>query len=231
MARAVSLSGRLAKPYRFRMADLTPRSSCGNTSSRPNEKIRNIWAVQRPIPFTWMRCSTMPSSDKRPICRRLTVPSFTFRTKSVMYAAFCGDTPTDRNSSTENWASCAAFNPVPTSFRNRAMMEVAAMPEICWEMIEHTSIPKRSRSRPRVNGPTASITAFITGSAARRWRRAFRISVCLNIAYWQSCRPLITCTIAQIVSNSCEFLFSVSRRTTTVLNPSGIPPSSRWSRP
>ena len=56
-------------------------------------------------------------------------------------------------------------------------MERAALVEICWEMMDRTSMPKRSRSSRSVNGPTASITAFITGSAARRWRCAFWIAV------------------------------------------------------
>jgi hypothetical protein len=60
-------------------------------------------------------------------------------------------------------------------------MERAALVDICWEMMDRTSIPNRSRSRRSVNGPTASITARITGSAARRWRRALRMSVCFRI--------------------------------------------------
>src|SRR5690606_17788946 len=40
------------KPYNRRIAFRMPRSSCGKTSGRPSEKIRNICAVQRPMPFT-----------------------------------------------------------------------------------------------------------------------------------------------------------------------------------
>src|SRR5262249_53713832 len=45
--------GRLRKRYARRIAFWMPRSSSGSTSGRPRRNIRNICAVQRPMPFTW----------------------------------------------------------------------------------------------------------------------------------------------------------------------------------
>ena len=41
-----------------------PRSATGSTSGRRRANIRNICAVQTPIPFTWVRCSITVRSSR-----------------------------------------------------------------------------------------------------------------------------------------------------------------------
>lgn len=76
------MPGKWGKPYRLRIAERSPRSSGAKTSGRPSEKIRNIWAVQRPMPLTSMSDLMISSSfirEKR--CQGI-VPSTDFRARS-----------------------------------------------------------------------------------------------------------------------------------------------------
>ena len=56
-------------PYIFFIARFIPRSSAGNTSSRPRENMRNISAVHLPMPFTCTSsCKTSSSDWKWNLC-------------------------------------------------------------------------------------------------------------------------------------------------------------------
>ena len=166
-----------SRQYSLRIPFRTPRSSTGKTFRRPSENIRNISAVQRPIPRTRISDPMISSSENRPIVESRISPDSTLSARSSMYSAFRCEQPALRNGSTPNprrHAGVTRFEPESDSTRatTRSRTVRAAAVEICCEMIDRTSIQNRSRSHFRVQGPTWPMTCRITGSTFRRCRTA-----------------------------------------------------------
>ncbi len=74
----------------------TPRSSTGHTSRRPSWNIRNISAVQRPMPRTSVSSRTISSSDRRATRSSSTSPASTFSARSRIDAALFAERPAAR---------------------------------------------------------------------------------------------------------------------------------------
>src|SRR5581483_5620502 len=123
-----------AAPYPLR----TPRSPTGHTSSRPSWKMRNISAVQRPMPGTVERRAI--SSSPR--------------------SASTG------TASTPSGVSATASSPPVATATNRPKIVAAARPASCWNVMLRQRAPKceRPRRRSRSGGPTAATSVAITGS-------------------------------------------------------------------
>ncbi len=104
---SVAASGNPASPYARSTARRTPRSSTGNTSGRPSEKISSISAVHRPIPRTRVTRSTTASSGSDPSSASTSVPSSAFAAKSSSAASFSRERPVARSASGSAAASSA----------------------------------------------------------------------------------------------------------------------------
>ena len=151
----------------------TPRSACGNTSRRPSEKIKNICAVQTPIPFTFVSSSITFSSGHpaHSIQRQFTAVRRGPRDPADMSLS---DSNTPRYAVPPSSRSRDAWESSPSGSRyasNFVRIDLAALPEICCDRIENTSIWKRFFPNSRANGPACRITSRITGSDSRMWRR------------------------------------------------------------
>src|SRR6266581_2664957 len=106
---------------------------------RPSLKIKNISAVQRPIPRTASSSLIASSSDNPSNRSRSSLPSMSLSARSLMYEIFCGDNPTFRSLSTSvDRYSLELGNLPPYNPLNRSRIALAADPANCWKTIEPT---------------------------------------------------------------------------------------------
>ena len=170
---ALLLLRQLVEPVKLRIAWRTPRSSYGKTSGRPSENIKNICAVQTPIPLICVNAAMISSSSLRLIERRLTAPLSTRSARSEHVTNLLPGTTRP---------PVAVLRPSAESPRRRAcrggrldqpaLNRSGGMTGDLLGRIERTSIVKRSRSSLRPHGPTRSMTRRMCGHSRRRWRSA-----------------------------------------------------------
>ena len=166
--------GSSASPCRSRSATRTPRSLAGKMSGRLRAKIRNISAVQTPIPLTAVSASVIASSSQESsnfVERNLPGDDGLGQVEHV--PGLGAERPTLRRLGLAELdqprRAGAARRRSQTS---RRLIDAAALDEICWLMIERTSAPKRSGCGSSRQGPTRSMIARKCGSTRRRCRTA-----------------------------------------------------------
>src|SRR5687768_5633418 len=141
-----------------------PRWSRGNTSGRSRLKIRNISAVQRPMPRTSTSSAMISSSDIR--CQQCTWmrPSAKCWARSAMYSVLRSDRPQARSF----FRSCATTASGVTVWSRQMQIRshtlCAALTEICWPQIARASVRKGSPRRMRWTPGRERMIRFITAS-------------------------------------------------------------------
>src|SRR6185503_5825777 len=150
----------------------SPRSSSGNTSGRSRLKIRNISAVQRPMPRTSTSSAMISSSV---ICgQRCTWmrPSAKCCARSAMYSVLRSDRPQARSF----LRSCATTASGVIRFSRQRQIRshtlCAAFTEICWPQIARASVRNGSPRRTRCTPGRERMISFITMSLRARARFA-----------------------------------------------------------
>src|ERR1051325_4264047 len=148
-----------------------PRSSSGKTSGLRRLKIRNISAVQRPMPRTPTSSAMISSS---PICgQRCTwiEPSAKCCARSAMYSVLRSERPQARS-------SCLGFLRIDSGFTSPAQATTrshtlcAALIEICCPTMARASVMNGSPRRTRKIFGCARMMAAMTGSRRARARFA-----------------------------------------------------------
>src|SRR3954464_7751339 len=141
----------------------SPRSSSGKTSGLSRLKIRNISAVQRPMPRTSTSSAMISSS---PICgQRCTWmrPSAKCCARSAMYSVLRSESPQARSSGRLRASTfCGVIS--PTQAQRRSQTLCAALTEICWPTIARVSVKKGSPRETRNTFGCARTMPAMTGS-------------------------------------------------------------------
>ena len=134
--------GSSGSPKRSRIATRIPRSPTGKTSGRFSAKIRNISAVQTPMPLTAVSRATIAlSSQPVEVIEEGLLSRERPRRGSRTYAP---SHPTARRRAPpprrrkQTLGECGS----PARARSRASIEAAAFEEICWPMIARTESPE-----------------------------------------------------------------------------------------
>src|SRR5581483_8775199 len=156
-----------AAPYPLR----TPRSPTGHTSSRPSWKMRNISAVQRPMPGTVERRVTSSSSPSCSTSWSGTTPLSVASARPRIARVLAADRPAPRRASsgtasTFSGVRSTASPPPVTAVTNRPKMAAAARPASCWKTMLRQRAPKweSPRRRSSSGGPRAATSRPMTGS-------------------------------------------------------------------
>ena len=158
------------------MALRIPKSAEGKTSGRCREKIKYIWAVHTPIPFTEVSSSITSESGRPASRRRFNRPSATRAPRSRRYRIFCGDTPAVRIRAVDKERNhSGGGNPgPPCNARNLRRIAVPAAPEICWNRIACASVEKPAPREGSLVGTSHRIRRARTGSDRDRCRAIAR---------------------------------------------------------
>jgi len=106
----------------------TPKSSTGQTSTRPSSNIRNISDVQRPMPRTVVRREMTSSSSSSPSRSNGTVPSVALVARSMIDAVLLPDRPAVRNTSGVTASTAWGVTLPPIAWTNRPWIACAARP-------------------------------------------------------------------------------------------------------
>src|ERR1700722_17593982 len=109
--------------------------------------MRNMWAVQTPMPFTWVRCAMTSSSDCSGRRAKSSRPEDVFSAKSFRYADFCFDKPTLRSCSSVSLRMPAGVSGSPASAAKRSKIVAGALPVRCWETVDLGQAGKLRRTK------------------------------------------------------------------------------------
>src|SRR5258706_3420303 len=146
-------------------------SSSGNTSGRSRLNMRNISAVQRPMPRTCTRSAITSSSlicGQRCTC---TWPSAKRRARSQMYSHFRPDSPQALRSFVFAFRTSSGET-VETQSENRFHTLCAALVEICWPTMARASVRNGSPRGTRYTAGWRLMIAAMMGSQRQRARFA-----------------------------------------------------------
>src|SRR4051812_25034970 len=150
----------------------SPRSSSGNTSGRSRLNIRNISAVQRPMPRTSISSAMISSSA---ICGQRCgwiLPSAKCCARSAMYSVLRSDRPQARSIFLSLAITASGVTSCSRQIQKRFHTACAAFTEICCPQMARASVLNGS---PRLTMKTfgcARRMAAITGSRRMRARLA-----------------------------------------------------------
>jgi hypothetical protein len=137
---------------------IRPTSSSGSTLGRIRWKIRNISAVQRPMPRMPTSSAMMASSSIASQARHAS-PESKCSARSTRYSILRADRPAARMSSTLSLSTLAGVI-LRGSLANRSHTVCAAFTEICWPTMLRASVVKASprvcRQASRTAGSAAS---------------------------------------------------------------------------
>src|SRR2546423_1155909 len=151
--------------------------------------MRNISAVQGPMPRTWTSLAFNSSSVSESTSPSGTVPSATLRARSVMAASLEPLTPAARIEPAGRASTAAGSRPSAKSFRKRPRMADAAAPASCWYMIERTSAAKPSGLASRRSmGPARWMSLAIAGSRRATSLVPLAISRAVSSPFMGRCR-------------------------------------------
>jgi hypothetical protein len=156
------------------MPFISPRSSSGSTFGRIRWKIRNISAVQRPMPRIATSSSMMASSSIAAQALTCTLPASKCTARSRRYSTLRADSPAPRIAVMSNASTSTGLTrPLPSSSAaKRSQTVCAAATEICWPTIERASVVKASPRLCRRPSPNCGMSLRITRSRRERWRQA-----------------------------------------------------------
>ena len=175
-----------------------PRSSSGNTSGRSRLNIRNISAVQRPMPRTSTSSAMISSSD---ICGQRCswiLPSAKCCARSAMYSVLRSDRPQARSSVPGSLQRHSFRSHFGAAGDQAVPYACAAFTEICWPQMARASVMNGSPRRTMKTFGCARMIAPITGS--RRARARFAPS--------SSPRHGQASFNGRLVSRFCGFIFT-----------------------
>src|SRR4051812_46840490 len=141
----------------------SPRSSSGNTSGRSRLKMRNISAVQRPMPRTSTSSAMIASSLIAGQRCTWIEPLAKCCARSAMYSVLRSDRPQAlRILRSRERTFCGETSPTQAAKRFHTLC--AALTEICCPTMARASVMKGSPRRARKTFGCARIMAAITGS-------------------------------------------------------------------
>src|ERR1051325_3530865 len=140
-----------------------PRSSSGNTSGRSRLKMRNISAVQRPMPRTSTSSAMISSSDMSGQRCIWIAPSAKCCARSAMYSTLRSESPQARSSGLF-LASTVVGVISPTQARRRSHTLCAALTEICWPTMARARVWNGSPRGARKIFGGARVIRAIAGS-------------------------------------------------------------------
>src|SRR2546426_8243398 len=149
--------------YALRMPFCSPRSSSGNTSGRSRLKMRNISAVQRPMPRTWVSSAMTASSSMSGQRCTWIAPSRKCCARSAMYSTLRSDRPQAR-SSLLFLARTLCRVTAPAQRQTLSQTLCAALTEICWPTMARASVTNGSPRRARNTFGRERMMAAMTGS-------------------------------------------------------------------
>src|SRR6185369_10458048 len=148
-----------------------PRSSSGNTSGRSRLKMRNISAVQRPMPRTSTSSAMISSSLIAGQRCTWIEPLAKCCARSAMYSVLRSDRPQARSNGLSLKSTFCGVTS-PTQEANRSHTLCAALTEICWPTMARASVMNGSPRRARKILGCARMMAPMTGSRRARARLA-----------------------------------------------------------
>src|SRR3954471_3035938 len=141
----------------------SPRSSSGNTSGRSRLKMRNISAVQRPMPRTSTSSAMISSSLIAGQRCTWIEPLAKCCARSAMYSVLRSDRPQARSNGLSLNRTFSGVTS-PTQEANRSHTLCAALTEICWPTIARASVMNGSPRRARKIFGCARMMPAMTGS-------------------------------------------------------------------
>src|SRR5688572_4839377 len=151
----------------------SPRSSSGKTSGLSRLKMRNISAVQRPMPRTCTSSAMISSSDMAGQRCTWIEPFAKCCARSAMYSVFRSDKPQARKIGLCLRSTfCGVTSPTHAASRSHTLC--AALTEICCPTMARASVRNGSPRRARKIFGCARMTFAITGSrrASARFARS-----------------------------------------------------------
>src|SRR6516225_8306928 len=175
---------------------ISPTSSSGSTFGLRRWKMRNISAVQRPMPRMPTSSSMIASSSMS--CQRagLTAPERKCSARSHRYSTLRADRPAARICGASRSSTALGDNLLDgpeVSAMRRSHTACAALTEICWPTIERASVVKASPRLSSWPSEKRGISFFMTRS---------RLTRCLHASSQKSATSVGAAAVAAVAKGS-----------------------------